>query len=204
MLCTPCCACVGESPVYCNPDNTYSTSAAAWVAAFRVFFVFCSKPSFLWPSLSLTTYSSRNSNPGSHCKFSSHTPSLPPVFPTAVGALHFLSPTRLPPVDSCRIEVELRSMRSVVLTFVFTLCSTLNRFCPVRTGVPFWGQSTQNVSGLFPERDCSPKRAEARRQVSKGFLIEPMIYLYTWYVVRSIYKAFLRSGHSMGDARSTG
>ena len=29
---------------------------------------------------------------------------------------------------------------------------------PVRTAVPFWGQTTWNLSGLSPNRDCASKR----------------------------------------------
>ena len=31
---------------------------------------------------------------------------------------------------------------------------------PFRIAVPIWGQTTWNLSGLSPERDCSPERVE--------------------------------------------
>ena len=31
-------------------------------------------------------------------------------------------------------------------------------FNPFRTAVPFWGQTTRNLSGLSPKRDCGSKR----------------------------------------------
>ena len=41
-----------------------------------------------------------------------------------------------------------------------------------RTAVPFWGQSTSNLTGLPPKRDCGPKRVIG-------------ISYYTWYRYRS-------------------
>ena len=35
-------------------------------------------------------------------------------------------------------------------------------FNPFRTAVPFWGQTTKNLTGLSPKRDCSPKRVNIR------------------------------------------
>ena len=33
-----------------------------------------------------------------------------------------------------------------------------DRLNPVRTAVPFWGQTTQIISDLSPKRDCGPQR----------------------------------------------
>ena len=45
---------------------------------------------------------------------------------------------------------------------------------PSRTAVPFWGQSTWNVSGLSPKRDCGSKKEELP---NKAFLITARIYI---------------------------
>ena len=40
---------------------------------------------------------------------------------------------------------------------------------PFRTAVPFWGQTSQISSSLYPEQDCGPKRVNlniSRYQVS--------------------------------------
>ena len=45
---------------------------------------------------------------------------------------------------------------------------------PVRTGVPFWGQTTLFPSDLSPKRDCSTKRIEVKElgwQVSENVLL---------------------------------
>ena len=37
-----------------------------------------------------------------------------------------------------------------------------NGLTPFRSAVPFWGQTTWNLTGLSPKRDCDPKRVKVR------------------------------------------
>ena len=41
--------------------------------------------------------------------------------------------------------------------------STRKRIDPFRTAVPVWGQTSQTVGTLSPERDCSPKRGNTSK-----------------------------------------
>ena len=54
-----------------------------------------------------------------------------------------------------------------VLLLFFTIYSTLIRISfhhkgcsPLRTAIPFWGQTIDNLSDWSLKWDCSPKRAE--------------------------------------------
>ena len=45
------------------------------------------------------------------------------------------------------------------------VCFLVDVVSPSRTAAPFWGQISDNVSGLFPKRDCSTSRGKARPDI---------------------------------------
>ena len=49
--------------------------------------------------------------------------------------------------------MEKNKYEYLLVVFVY-----INTISPFRTAVPFWGQTTQILINLSPNRDCGPKR----------------------------------------------
>ena len=68
-------------------------------------------------------------------------------------------------------------------------------FNPFRTAVPFWGQTTWNLTGLSLKRDCGPERVKSslflRREVLRGGIVSRTcgVYknLYTYIFLLTIF-----------------
>ena len=52
-------------------------------------------------------------------------------------------------------------------------------FNPFRTPVPFWGQTTWNLSELPPKRDCGSKRVKVLLR-STRYVLQVGVYIHSW------------------------
>ena len=60
-------------------------------------------------------------------------------------------------------------------------------FNPLRTAVPFWGQTTQISNSLSPKRDCGSKGINSSPQLSSDLRrsVATFVILIPWYCIRS-------------------
>ena len=67
-------------------------------------------------------------------------------------------------------------------TYVYQVCMSIPLlliFFPFRTAVPFWGQTTQNLSGFSPKRDCTSKRVKARKKKKTRHSLRSLLGFFT-------------------------